>query len=710
MPRLRPASRLLLALAVGLTGLAAHQAAAPVTATAATSPVVPPVDTDDRAAVDAHYQAYGTAPAPAIGWTGSIGGCNAGTVADEYQTAVLRRINYYRSLAGISSATTLAPGRVGVAQAAALVMSASGALSHSPDASWACYSPDGATGAGGSNIALGVTGPDAIDLYMEDPGAGNAAVGHRSWLLQPAATTFASGNVPASAGKPAASAVYVLDVNPYAAWPAVRDPAGIVAWPPRGYVPRPDAPNDRWSVFDDSTNFTGATLTVSVGGVAQPVVVETAISGRLVWKLVNPLPTSGDVAVRVQISGVVSGSAPVAYDYTTILFTPGSAGGGSGGGGTQPTGNGDYRPVVPERLLDTRPSGPQTGYSGAKPTGGQTIELQVTGAGATRVPADAAAVALNVTVTEPDAAGYVTVWPCGSPRPTASNLNVDAGQTLPNLVMARVGAGGRVCLFTQSPAHLIADVNGWFPAATTFRPVSPERLLDTRAGGPQVGYTGAKPAAGQVIELPVTGIGRTAVPGSAVAVVLNVTVTEPDAATYVTVWPCGQARPTASNLNANPGQTVANLVVARVGAGGRVCLYTMGSAHVVADVNGWFPTGTGYVPASPQRLLDTRPATVVGGVPGRVLAGSTRQLVVAGGGTQPAGRAVVLNVTVTDPATAGYVTVWPCGSPKPMASNLNVSPGLVAANLAVVAVDATGTVCFFASTTVDLIVDRNGDF
>ncbi len=706
---LRTASLSVVALAAGLTvGVVAGQTGRPAPASAVASPTVPAVDTNDRAAVDALYQAYANAPVPPLAWTGSIAGCAPGSVGADHQAAVLRRINYYRSLAGVRSDTGLAADRLAVAQAAALIMSASGSLAHSPDPTWPCYSADGATGASGSNLALGVSGPDAIDLYLEDPGAGNSTAGHRWWLLQPAATTFASGDVPASAGKSAANAIYVFDINPFAAWPPVRDPAGIVAWPPRGYVPRPDVPTGRWSVFDDTANFTGASLTVSIGGAPQPITVDAAQAGRLVWRLVNPLPAVGDVAVRVQVTGAVSGGAPVSFDYTTIVFTPG----GTGGVSPPPSGGvgGDYRPVVPERLLDTRPGGPQAGYSGPKPVGGQTIEVQVTGRGATQVPADAAAVALNVTVTEPVAATYVTVWPCGQPLPTASNLNLAPGQTLPNLVMARVGAGGKVCLFTQSSAHLIADINGWFPAATTFRPVSPERLLDTRPDGPQAGYSGAKPSAGQVIELPVTGIGRSAVPGDAVAVVLNVTVTEPAAATYVTVWPCGQPRPTASNLNAAPGQTVANLVVARLGTGGKVCVFTMGASHLVADVNGWFPAGTGYTPVSPQRLLDTRPATAVGGVPGRLLGGQTRQLVVAGGGTQPAGRAVVLNVTVTDPDGPGFVTVWPCGSPRPVASNLNVSPGLVAANLVVVAVDATGTVCFYANTTVDLIVDRNGDF
>jgi len=48
--------------------------------------------------------------------------------------------------------------------------------------------------------------------------------------------------------------------------------------------------------------------------------------------------------------------------------------------------------------------------------------------------------------------------------------------------------------------------------------------------------------------------------------------------------------PNASNVNVAPGQTVANSVVSKVGVGGRVCVYSSGEAHLIVDVNGWFPS------------------------------------------------------------------------------------------------------------------------
>jgi hypothetical protein len=73
------------------------------------------------------------------------------------------------------------------------------------------------------------------------------------------------------------------------------------------------------------------------------------------------------------------------------------------------------------------------------------------------------------------------------------------------------------------------------------------------------------------------------------AVVLNITGTEPTDGTYLTVWPTGQTRPTASNINLGPGETAPNLVVAKVGANGKVSIYNArGNTHVIVDVAGWY--------------------------------------------------------------------------------------------------------------------------
>jgi hypothetical protein len=352
-----------------------------------------------------------------------------------------------------------------------------------------------------------------------------------------------------------------------------------------------------------------------------------------------------------------------------------------------------FHPLPPQRILDTRIG---LGAPAARLGPGGTIGVQVTGAGG--VPASGVtSVVLNVTVTEPTAASYLTAWPAGDGRPLASNLNFTAGQTVPNLVTVKVGADGRVSLFNAAGSvHVIADVAGWYgPDSPTpggrYTPVTPSRVLDTRTGN---GAPVAKLGPSATLGLQVTG--RGGVPESGVAaVVLNVTVTEPTAGSYLTAWPASAARPVASNLNYRAGQTVPNLVIVKVGAGGVVNLFNnLGSTHVVADVAGWFgtdPSGSGgtFVALPPSRILDTRMTGALG-------AGALALQVTGAGGVPATGvAAVVLNVTVTEPTAGSYLTAWPVGEAMPLASNLNYSPGQTVPNLVIVKVGAGGVVGLF---------------
>jgi hypothetical protein len=147
-----------------------------------------------------------------------------------------------------------------------------------------------------------------------------------------------------------------------------------------------------------------------------------------------------------------------------------------------------------------------------------------------------------------------------------------------------------VCLYTSTATHLVVDVTGYHPLGSPFVGLSPARLLETRAGGAtvdgQMNGVGLR-GRGSVTALPVSGRGGV---GSASSVVLNVTVTEPWEPGFVTVFPCGEGRPNASNVNFVAGQTVANAVVAKVGAGGQVCLFTSSTTELVVDVTGFVRT------------------------------------------------------------------------------------------------------------------------
>jgi hypothetical protein len=239
---------------------------------------------------------------------------------------------------------------------------------------------------------------------------------------------------------------------------------------------------------------------------------------------------------------------------------------------------------------------------------GGVVNLQVTDA--LGIPATGvAAVVLNVTVISMASPGYITVYPDGAPRPTTSNLNFTAGQIVPNLVVAKVGAGGRVNLFNGSTGsvHLVADVSGYHlsgppTAAGAFGALDPVRLLDTRYG------TGAARAAvgpHGIVHLQVAGRGR--VPSSGVsAVTLNVTAVAPTHPGFVTAYGTGTVRAWASNLNFVPGQTVPNLVITPVG-GGRVDLYngSNGTVNLIADVSGYYLAGTATLPGALGSLPPT---------------------------------------------------------------------------------------------------------
>ena len=378
--------------------------------------------------------------------------------------------------------------------------------------------------------------------------------------------------------------------------------------------------------------------------------------------------------------------------------------------------------LVPVRLLETR-VGPEFTTTDHQFEGlgelaaGSTLVLQVAGRGG--VPADATSAMLNVTVTEPAAGGFVTVYPCGSARPVASSLNFVKGLTVANNVLAKFGPGGTVCIYTRAATHVLVDVNAFVPpgSASVFG-VPPARLLETRRGPGLVTvdhlFQGVgKAGTGSVIALQVAG--RGGVPVGAAGAVLNVTVTEPSDGGFVTAYPCDQVRPVASNVNYVTGQTVPNGVYAKLDSAGRVCLFTSSPTHLAVDVNAYIPGVGSFLNALvPARLLETRTGPDLGTVDGlfdglgMVGARVPLSLQVAGRGGVPVGASTaMLNVTVTESTDGGFVTVYPCDQPVPLASNVNFDAGATVANAVVAKLAANGTVCVYSSAPTQVLVDVN---
>jgi hypothetical protein len=350
-----------------------------------------------------------------------------------------------------------------------------------------------------------------------------------------------------------------------------------------------------------------------------------------------------------------------------------------------------YSPLAdPQRAYDSR--------SGAKPGAGAVVNIPMRGLNG--VPADAVSVALNVTADGAEADGFLTVYPGLEPLPTASNVNYRTGGAHPNLVVAKIGTDGSINVYTDKPAHIIVDVFGYFSttAVNGFKPVTPDRVIDTRAG--------AKPQHGATLTFQVAG--KYNVPADAKAVVLNLTLDQPDAAGWAAVYAAGQPRPATSNINVAAGETRPNVVFAPVGADGQVSVYLDLPSHVIVDVLGSYSTASDaelFKPVKPKRIIDTRPSGV------RIPAGGTREVKVTDiAGVPSTATAVVLNVTATDTQGPGYLTVFPSNVPLPPSSNVNYVAGQSIPNVVVSGVSPDGRVTIYSFAETHVIVDVAGWF
>jgi hypothetical protein len=309
---------------------------------------------------------------------------------------------------------------------------------------------------------------------------------------------------------------------------------------------------------------TSVTLNVTVDGTTAPGFITAYGCGRppntsnLNHAVGRPLPNL--VTVDVSISRRVCFYAHAATNLVVDLqarYDEDASGGFTG--------------VSPTRIHDTRTASPV-------PTGGE-IRVKVTGTAG--VPANASAVSLNLTSDRSSTSGYLSVWPCDTPRPVVSSVNYVAGSPSSNAVLVPVPPSGEVCIYSHVRSDVIVDVFGYAgPTGARYDGISPIRVLDTRSGGGP---------AGVFQTVPVTVVGPGAAPVGTTSVVLTVTATEPRAPGYVSAFAC--AAPPApgqetSVVNVNLGETRSAHVTVPVGPDGRVCLRGSPSTHLLVDLVG----------------------------------------------------------------------------------------------------------------------------
>lgn len=334
--------------------------------------------------------------------------------------------------------------------------------------------------------------------------------------------------------------------------------------------------------------------------------------------------------------------------------------------------------IPPSRLLDTRLTPAGRLAAGAT----TTIDLS------DRVPARAVAVAVNLTMVDPAAPGYLVARACDAIAPPVSSVNT-VGRTRAAGTIVLLSASRTVCADTSVATDIVVDLQAVFvPVGTAgssvLRAVSPPvRLVDTRITGR-------------------AEILRLRAPDGARVAAINITVTGADAPGYVTAFACGTSPPTVSNVNAWPGETSAGAGFVQVGQDNSLCVFTSTPADVIVDLTATLQPGEGlaYVPVTPTRMVDTRSA--VGGWSPIHGAGQTIDVGVA----PPGAGAVSGTITIVHPVGPSFVSAAPCGSPM-STSSVNAGAREVVANGLTVGVGA-GRVCLAARTAGHTLFDVSG--
>ena len=308
----------------------------------------------------------------------------------------------------------------------------------------------------------------------------------------------------------------------------------------------------------------------------------------------------------------------------------------------------------------------------------RTVDTRVTGTplaagGTLRIPTGKpnTTVLGNATVVGPASAGQLVAWRCGDPRPTASFSTFAAGSVSTAFAAATTDANGEFCLYSSANTHVLWDDLGDSAGMVAH---APQRLLTQNVPG------------GTVVRVP-TGIRGGTVSGF-------LSVNAPAAGGYTAMYPCDETQPGTSVNNFANGVSSTNFTVARTDANGEACVFSSAPAQITWDQVSETRSTQAHVA---QRLLDTR-AT------GKVAANGVVRVRTGAPNTTVMG-----SLTVTEPAEAGYTTVWPCADPKPNASVNNFVAGQTSPNFTVVRTDANGEFCVSPSKSAHLIWDEAGE-
>ncbi|WP_315097930.1 peptidoglycan recognition protein [uncultured Cellulomonas sp.] len=427
----------------------------------------------------------------------------------------------------------------------------------------------------------------------------------------------------------------------------------------------------------------------ALGNLQWTLTVTDAHTGILVSRSTGSTPSLGGIVARWDGRGPAGAVGAGPYRLLLEGSEPGVGTATAWAANVQVTGTADppvvapvplgsnlqFVPVTPQRIADTRPTVTALGAGGR-------MDVKVTGVAG--IPADAKAVALNLTAVHATSRTHLRAWPAGLAMPGASVLNTDPGRTVAAHVVLGVGGEGKVSVYNDTGSvHVAVDVSGYYVStggATFHALASPARLLDTRTSGPRLASGG-----GRAVQVG----GIAGIPANA-TVIVNITSVAADAAGYLVAVPHGSPRGSASTVNHRPGGDATNRATVALSSGVLDVWDAGGSADVVVDVVGWYSSGSGalFTPIAPVRAFDTR--TSGSALP----AGQVRDFAVGPAAGVPAdATSVVLNLTATQQsAWATYVTAWSGEGTRPATSDLNTGSGRDESNLAIVRPSSVRTI------------------
>lgn len=345
---------------------------------------------------------------------------------------------------------------------------------------------------------------------------------------------------------------------------------------------------------------------------------------------------------------------------------------------------------APQRVLDTR-SG--LGAARGKLRPGQVLRLTIDDI---RRSGETVAL-LNLTSDQADAAGHVSAWPCGDPTPATSILNVAPGRAIPNMVALTYTADG-LCFSASTPVHLIADLTG-VTTQGEIRGIAPTRIFDSRQS--------QRLSAGHEQRFRIAG--TRGIPNSAVAVGVNVTAVTPAADGFVLVKPCG-APDGASTLNYRRGEVVPHFTFTGLSSGD-ICVTSLVDTDLIIDTFAWMASDSELEMVTPNRAADTR--TGRGGHNGALRHNQKIEIQIAGrAGVRNGADSAAVNIVGVDSLAFGHITAWPCDRPEPTASVLNLWPGSLRANQALLSLSSDGKLCLRAyipgTSRVHVVLDVVG--